>query len=192
MAARVDGRVIVGIEDSPAGLRTLRVAVTQAIQRRQELIAIHSFRLPRDRAAHRHARLAYGPAGSGEPLGPSRVWMTEVTERQRRAMRVIETAFEQAVGEVPGTVPVRLRASSGAPGPVLASAACYETDLLVVGVSAARRRWSFHRSVGRYCAAHAACPVLLVPAPELAREMGGRRRPWRRRELDRLLAVGPR
>ena len=191
MATTVRGRVIAGVDDSPAGLRTLRTAVSQARQRHQELVAIRTFRLPRDTEVQRPVRIAYSPAGSTEPPGPSREWLHEVALRQRRAMLLIDAAFEQAMGEIPDVVPVRVRASSGRPGPVLVGAACREGDLLVVGVSAARRWWPFRRRpVDRYCAAHATCPVLVVPPPELAREAGGRHRPWRRRELDRLLTTG--
>jgi nucleotide-binding universal stress UspA family protein len=190
MATTVCGRVVVGVDDSPAGLRTLRAAVSQARQRHQELVAVRAFRLPRDPEAQRSVRLAWVLAGPGEPAVPAREWLHEVALRQRHAMHPDRCGVRAGHGEIPDAIPVRVRLSSGPPGPLPVGAACHEMDLLVVGISASHRWWPFRRPVGRYCAAHATCPVLLVPPPELAREAGGRHRPWRRRELDRLLTAG--
>nr|WSW48774.1 universal stress protein [Streptomyces sp. NBC_01001] len=52
-----------------------------------------------------------------------------------------------------------------ATGPVLTRTADRDGDLLVVG--ARRRRLLPGFSTARYCAAHAACPVLVVPLPTL-------------------------
>jgi hypothetical protein len=56
---------------------------------------------------------------------------------------------------------------------VLVSLACQPADVLLVG--AGRRSaagWMAFSKVTRYCLAHAQCPVLAVPPPELARELG--------------------
>lgn len=56
----------------------------------------------------------------------------------------------------------------GTPGPALVQIADREDDVIVVG---AGRRGLLHRglgpSVGRYCLAHAGCPVLAVPPSPL-------------------------
>jgi hypothetical protein len=61
----------------------------------------------------------------------------------------------------------------GEAGRILVSIACYPGDLLVVG---AGRRGALARvisgKVSRYCLAHAHCPVLAVPPPALAEELG--------------------
>ena len=61
----------------------------------------------------------------------------------------------------------------GAAGPALVDVACLPGDLLILGTG---RRGVMARlysgSVGRYCLAHAQCPVLAVPPPALAREAG--------------------
>jgi len=189
MGTPVRGRVVVGVDDSPAGLRTLRVAVTQARLRDRELVAVRAFSPPRDREPQ--VRLAFGLPGSG---GASQSWRRELAARERQALSIVERAFGQAMGVVPDTVRVRSLAVPGLPGPVLVDSDGWENDLLVVGTSASRHPLAltrlFRRSVSCYCAARAACPVLLVPPHELAREVGSRHRPWRRRELENLLTTG--
>jgi nucleotide-binding universal stress UspA family protein len=184
------GRVIVGVDDSLTGLRTLRAAVAEARCRHRELFAVRAFPFPPDRDSERRAQLAYGLSGlAGMPLGPSPSWRQELVAREQQALSVVGHAFSQAMGGVPDQVRVRALAMPGAPGPVLVGTASGENDLLVVGTSlSARRRRPFRRSVSRYCAARAACPVLLVPPHEFARE-AGKHRPWHRRELENLLAA---
>jgi hypothetical protein len=61
----------------------------------------------------------------------------------------------------------------GPAGWVLVSLACQPTDVLLAG--AGRRgalSWMRSSTVTQYCLAHAQCPVLAVPPPELARELG--------------------
>jgi nucleotide-binding universal stress UspA family protein len=184
----VRGRVVVGVDDSPAGLRALRAAVIQARLGHRELVAVRAFPMPRDREAGHAIAIAYGSPGSREPSGPSRARRRELVTRQRQALGVVKESFGQAMGSLPDGIQVRLQVSSGKPGPVLTATACRENDLLVVGAPASRCwRRLFHRSVSHYCAARAACPVVLVPPPELARELGSRHRPWRRHDLDKLL-----
>jgi nucleotide-binding universal stress UspA family protein len=67
----------------------------------------------------------------------------------------------------------------GPPGPALVWMADRSDDLLVVGCGG----WSrlgrvVHGAVSRYCLAHARCPVLAVPAPEMIRELRSRHH-WR-------------
>jgi hypothetical protein len=54
------------------------------------------------------------------------------------------------------------------------------------------RWWPFRHSPGRYCAAHAVCPVLIVPPHLGIRELGRMWRRWhwlrRRREFSSLTA----
>jgi len=67
----------------------------------------------------------------------------------------------------------------GETGPVLVAVADRPGDLLVIGTG---RRASLGRalrkSVGRYCLAHARCPVLAVPPSALMDEMAHGFRHW--------------
>jgi nucleotide-binding universal stress UspA family protein len=58
------------------------------------------------------------------------------------------------------------------PGPALVAMADRAGDLLVVG-SGGRGQFgrAIHGSVVRYCLAHARCPVLAVPPPDMIREL---------------------
>ena len=82
---------------------------------------------------------------------------------------------------VPDDLPVRVRVERGEPGPVLIDVADRPDDLLVIGTG--RRSpigRALRKSAGRYCLAHAKCPVLAVPPSALADELGNGRlpRPW--------------
>jgi hypothetical protein len=75
-------------------------------------------------------------------------------------------------GEVPGDPLVQPHVERGPAGWVLVNLACHPGDVLVVGAGrrGALARLAFSK-VGRYCLAHAQCPVLSLPPPVLAREL---------------------
>lgn len=152
-------RVIAGVSGSVRSLGALRAAVAEARSSGAPLLAV----------------LAWAPAG-GElaylrapcPL-LLRLWENEARQRMR-------DAFDQAFGGVPGDVPIRSVVVRAPPGPALVRMAGRRDDLLVVGYGG--RSWlgrAAHGAVTRYCIAHARCPVLAVPPPDLIREL----RPWR-------------
>jgi nucleotide-binding universal stress UspA family protein len=67
------------------------------------------------------------------------------------------------------------------PGPALVWIADRPDDLLVVGCRGwGRLGYVAHGAVSRYCLAHARCPVLAVPVPEMIRELRTRHH-WRQR-----------
>ena len=69
--------------------------------------------------------------------------------------------------------------SAARPGPVLVDTAGQPGDLLVIGTG--RRSLigrAVRKSVGRYCLAHAKCPVLAVPPSALMDALGRGFRPW--------------
>jgi nucleotide-binding universal stress UspA family protein len=145
-------RVIAGVSGSLRSLGALRAAVAEA----------------RSAGAALQAVLAWSPAG-GEiaymrapcPL-LLRLWEQEASERLR-------DAFDEAFGGVPAP-----------PGPALVELADQHDDLLVVGYGGrSRLGYTVHGTVTRYCMAHARCPVLTVPPPELIRELRPRRHHWR-------------
>ncbi len=79
---------------------------------------------------------------------------------------------------MPADLRVQPRVERGETGPVLVDVASEPGDLLVIGTG--RRNpvgRALRRSVGRYCLAHARCPVLAVPPSalmdELSRVAGG-------------------
>ncbi len=158
-------RVIAGVSGSLRSLGALRSAVAEARSAGAGLLAV----------------LAWAPAG-GEiayvrapcPL-LLRLWEQAAHER-------IRDAFDEAFGGMPGGVAVRLMVVRAPPGPALVELADQPDDLLVVGCGGrSLLGFAVHSSVARYCLAHARCPVLAVPPPELIGSYGlgvgtGRRR----------------
>jgi nucleotide-binding universal stress UspA family protein len=170
-------RVIAGVSGSLRSLGALRAGVAEARTAGAALLAV----------------LAWAPAG-GEiaykrapcPL-LLKLWEQEACDRLRHA-------FDEAFGGIPDGVAVRPMVVRGPPGPVLVELADRRDDLLVVGHGGrSRLGHAFHGAVTRYCLAHARCPVLAVPPPELIRESRARRHHWRPEDfavpLSRL-AVG--
>jgi nucleotide-binding universal stress UspA family protein len=166
MHALPAGRVVVGVDDSIAGLQALRLAVDEARQRGVPLRAVRTWRLSANWAG-----------------AQMRQWSQEIVAEQ--ATRLRET-FATAMGGVPADVRVELVVIEGAPGPVLVDQAAGEDDLIVVGTPA-RGRGRSAAGVAQYCRHHAGCPVLVVPPPAMAR-LGRPRALVRRmrRELSRM------
>jgi len=79
-------------------------------------------------------------------------------------------ALDKAFGGLPPDLEAEPLIMRGNPGPVLVGTASRNGDTLVVG---AGRRGTFGRlrrgQVGRYCLAHADCPVIAIPSPALNR-----------------------
>ncbi|WP_084700781.1 universal stress protein [Streptacidiphilus anmyonensis] len=183
MRERDIGRVVVGVDDSLAGLRALREAVEMARLRGMEVRAVRTYRPPPE------------PGGGGWNTGMDPQSFAAEDPRsalRRNALVAARHAFEQAMGGVPRDVVVSIETESIPLHQALAAVACRDRDVLVV--AAAQRRhawWPPRRSVARRCTTRAVCPVLIVPAPRGARELGSHWHPWhrrqRRRELDALL-----
>ena len=127
--------------------------------------------------------LAWIPPGGdlAERRSPSpylrRIWREQAWQR-------LWDAFDDGLGGVPADIRVEPEVVRGETGPVLVEAACLPDDLLVIGTG---RRWglrrALHRSAGRYCLAHARCPVLAVPPSALMDEMGHGLRSWHLRRV---------
>jgi nucleotide-binding universal stress UspA family protein len=156
-------RVIAGVSGSLRSLGALRAGAAEARSAGAALLAV----------------LAWAPAG-GEiaymrapcPL-LLRLWEQEARERLR-------DAFDHAFGGMPGDVTVHPMVVRAPPGPALVELAGQSDDLLVLGYGGrSRLGYAVHGSVTRYCMAHARCPVLAVPPPELIRELRSRRHHWR-------------
>jgi nucleotide-binding universal stress UspA family protein len=158
-------RIVVGVHGSLGSLQALRWAVEEARARHLPLVPV----------------IAWVPPGGdlAERSHPSpylrRLWREAARAR-------LEAAFDQALGGLPGDLTVQPRVERGDTGPVLVDVADQPGDLLVIGTG--RRHpvsRALRRSVGRYCLAHATCPVLAVPPSALMDEMQRRRLPWSRR-----------
>jgi nucleotide-binding universal stress UspA family protein len=144
-------RVIVGIQDSVAGLQALRRGVEEARRRGATVYLV--------RVLNSASRYPGGAMWPVEPLA----WATEHAQE----------ALTKAFGGFPRDVEVRTVALEGAVGAALVGFADRDDDLLVVGDAqrpGLRRPWSGR--VARHCARRSTCPVLVVPPPALSRVDG--------------------
>jgi nucleotide-binding universal stress UspA family protein len=144
-------RVIVGASGSPGSTRALRYAEGLARNNDAALLPVIAWEPPgRDHL------------GRGMPSGYLRQqWRDLAWQRLRDALVAVW-------GELPCNPLVQPHVEMGRPGWVLVSLASRSDDVLVIG---AGRRGILARiacsRVSRYCLAHACCPVLAVPPPEL-------------------------
>jgi nucleotide-binding universal stress UspA family protein len=143
------------VTGSVGNLQALRTAAAEARRREAALVAVHAWVPPGGELAERRCSVPE----------LRQVW-------QDAAWRRLSEAFDAALGGPPPDLPMEPVVMRGDAGRILVVAASREDDLLVVG---AGRRGALTRllrgQVGRYCLAHAACPVLVVPPSELAQEM---------------------
>jgi nucleotide-binding universal stress UspA family protein len=150
------GRVIVGASGSPGSLRALRYAEVLARAHDAILVPVIAWIPPGGDRAERTPPSGY----------LRQVWRDAACQRLREALIAVW-------GEVPDDPLVQPHVERGPAGWVLVSIASGPGDLLVIG---AGRRGALARmvacKVSRYCVARAQCPVLTVPPPALAREVG--------------------
>ena len=158
-------RIIVGVHGSLGSLQALRYAADEARQRSVPLLAVTAWIPPGGDLAERRHSSPY----------LRKIWREAAWER-------LWAAFDAGLGGVPADLTVEPHAARGEPGPVLVDAAGHPDDLLIIGTG---RRAGLgrvmHRSVSRYCLAHARCPVLAVPPSALMDELGHGLRSWQLR-----------
>lgn len=167
MDTRRSARVVVGLDTTLSGLHALRRAVAEARRRGLPLRVVRAWNP--------------GPTGA-YPMLPD-----PHQEEAAAAARQVNTAFAETMGGIPPDLSVETVLVADNPGPVLIRHADQDDDLLVIGTGR-RRRFSHRLSrTTRYCLARAACPVLVVPPPALARA-GSQRALFRRlrREIEEL------
>ena len=155
-------RVIVGASGSPGSLRALRHAEDLARHSVATLIPV----------------LAWTPPG-GDLAARRQPCPTLIHVWQEAAWERLWATLDVAWGELPADLPVQPVVQRGQPGQVLVEVARRPDDLLVVGAGrrgVLARMW--YAKVGRYCLAHAQCPVLAIPPPALANELGHARLAW--------------
>ena len=148
-------RLIVGTSGSPGSLVALRYGEVLARAHDAVLIPVLAWELPGGEHAVRV-----------QPSGELR------QEWRDLACRQLRDALIAAWGDIPHDPLVQPHLERGPAGWVLVNLARRPGDVLVVGAGrrGAVARMAFSR-VSRYCLAHAQCPVLAIPPPELAREL---------------------
>jgi nucleotide-binding universal stress UspA family protein len=165
------GRLVVGASGSPGSLIALRYARALACRLDVRVLAVQAWTPPGGDLAERRCPSA----------GLRRVWAEAAAQR-------LQDAIGAAWGGVPPGLDLRLVVARGEPGPVLVDLADSADDVLVVG---AGRRGALSRlwrgRVSRYCLRHARCPVLAIPQPATARELGLGLLGRRGMNLDRAL-----
>ncbi|MEU8687673.1 universal stress protein [Streptomyces sp. NPDC048665] len=112
--------------------------------------------------------LAWEPPGGDQAARRFPAAAAVVPEWERLARERLVGALCEVFGGMDTGLPGQALVVRGAPGSVLVRMAGRKDDILVVGNG---RRGRVHRalspSVGRYCLAHAPCPVLAVPPSPL-------------------------
>jgi nucleotide-binding universal stress UspA family protein len=155
-------RIIVGVHGSLGSLQALRYAAEEARTRKVPLVPVITWIPPGGDVAERRSPSPY----------LRQVWADAARQR-------LLAAFEAGLGGVPDDLQVEPCVERGETGPVLVDIADQPDDLLVIGTG--RRSLvgrALRKSVGRYCLAHATCPVLAVPPSALMDEMSHGFRPW--------------
>jgi len=149
-------RVVVGVDDTRAGITALAAATKLARSSGAELVAVRAWDLglpPHGGRRMRH--LAH----------PHVVIAFSGTEQCAAASVLARHAFSSAVGGMPADLPVAIQTPQSDPGIALVGLATRPGDVLVVGRRAGHPVSRLaHGSVSRYCARHARCPVLVVPS----------------------------
>ena len=155
-------RIVVGVDGSLGSLQALRYAMAEARQRYVPLLPVIAWVPPGGDLAERRHSSPY----------LRKIWRDAAWER-------LCTAFDDGLGGFPADLQIQPHVERGDTGQVLIDVADRPDDLLVIGTG--RRgvvRRLFHSSVGRYCLAHAKCPVLAVPPSALMDEFRHGRRAW--------------
>lgn len=162
-------RVIVGLSGSLASFQALRRAVTEA----------------RSRGAALHVVHAYPATCTSQPTLYPVMWES----RRQLAEERVTDYLAEALGGPPVGLRCRQVVLEGImPAAALLAQVRGPDDLIVVGTGGRLRRGPrWHTPVAERCLRRATCPVLVVPAPPLARELRRRRLRWR--ELEQHLAA---
>jgi nucleotide-binding universal stress UspA family protein len=156
-------RIIIGASGSPGSLQALRYAVGLAREDDALLVPVLAWLPPGGDFADRRY-----PSGYLRQVWKDDAWLR------------LWTALDRAWGGIaPAGRPAEPIVARGEAGEVLVAAASEPGDLLAVG---AGRRAALRRvvppKVSRYCLAHAACPVIAVPPPDLEAAAGHGLRGW--------------
>jgi nucleotide-binding universal stress UspA family protein len=150
------GRVVVGVSGSPGSLGALRYAADLSRGQRSALTPVLAWIPPGGEMADRRYPSPHLRA----------IWKQAAWDRLWRAV-------DLALGGPPDDIDFSPQVVMGQPGEVLAQVA-QQSDVIVIGSG---RQGAIRRllacKVGRYCLAHARCPVIAVPPAKLAAEAHG-------------------
>jgi nucleotide-binding universal stress UspA family protein len=152
-------RIVVGVSGSPGSLQALRHAADLARMHQVPLVPVLAWLPPGGDLADRSHPSPY-LRGIWRDAAWQRLW----------------DAMDLAFGGIREDVAIEPDVIRGEPGHVLVGIACHLDDVLVIG--AGRRGNLAHAlscRIGRYCLAHAGCPVVAVPPPALAQVSHGLR-----------------
>jgi nucleotide-binding universal stress UspA family protein len=152
------GRVIVGVDDSAAGLAAIAAAMELARSHHAQLVAVRAWALGLPRHGGRRLRhLAH----------PHVVLSFSGAEQREAATVLIRRTFRAAVGRLPADAGIAIETPDSDPAVALVSVASQPGDVIVVGTGGGQLlRHLVHGSVSRYCTRHARCPVVVVPAQD--------------------------
>ncbi len=170
-------RILVGVHGSLGSLQALRYAADEARRRDVPLVPIIAWLPPGGDLAERRSPSPY----------LRKIWIDAARQR-------LWGAFDAGLGGVPAGIKVEPHVVRGETGPVLVAAASSAEDLLIIGTGRRSRIGRMlRRSVGRYCLAHARCPVLAVPPTALMDETSHGLRSWplRRHAHVRVPEIAP-
>jgi nucleotide-binding universal stress UspA family protein len=149
------GKVVVGVDGSPGGLKALHWALGETRVRGCPLFVVHAWTVPLIDA------LPEPWAIVTPPLGPSNDELRDHLETAAR--HVLDASVDKARAAEPD-LEIHGELAEDRPAAALLSAA-RDADLLVVG---SRGRGGFAGlllgSVSAQCVHHAPCPVVVVPA----------------------------
>ncbi len=155
-AVRPGGRVVVGIDDSPAGLAALRWALQRSESSGAPLVAVRSWGLGLPRHGGRRRR---------HLARPRVVLYFGGSEQRDASAKLVRQSLRTVSGGMPRGVKVTVQTPEGDPGAALTGVANRPGDLIVVGGEhAAGHGLRRHGWVSGYCLKYAHCPVVVVPA----------------------------
>ena len=158
-------RILVGVHGSLGSLQALRYAADEARRRDVPLVPVIAWIPPGGDLAERRSPSPY----------LRRMWAEAARQR-------LWSAFDAGLGGVPAGIQVEPLVVRGETGPVLVDVASSPEDLLIIGTGRRSRLGRLlRRSAGRYCLAHASCPVLTVPPSALVAEATHGLRSWQLR-----------
>jgi nucleotide-binding universal stress UspA family protein len=148
-------RVVVGVDDTRPGLTAVATAIKLARSHDAKLVAVRAWALGQPRHGGRRMRHLTHP----------HVVLSFSGSQQSAASRLlVHRVFDAAADGEPTSVAIQTPECD--PGLALVGIASQPGDVLVVGTNPGHPvRRLVHGSVSRYCARHAVCPVLVVPAP---------------------------
>lgn len=148
-------RVVVGVDDTPAGLAAVATAIKLARSHGAKLVAVRAWALGQPRHGGRRMRHLTHPHVVLSFCG---------TEQDAASRLLVHRVFAAVADGTP--TPVAVQTPECDAGLALVGIASQPGDVLVVGTNpGVPVRRLVHGSVSRYCSRHATCPVLVVPAP---------------------------